>query len=225
MAVTPARFQLIENEIVDVDVLKSSGIMLESFTDESNPAELWRQLRTNPWFAVRYYDELEDKDDASSGALEVRRKAVLCRPRSIVAASDDPRDREIAERATEMLGAIPNLRTVKEEILDAVPKGVSIAEIIPERRDGLVMVRAIRAKPAVLFEFGRMNEPQVGYLRLREIYRTRVTESVNWEAIQWKFRGHVSTPMGQSLGIPPASTRLLALMARAKWDQILGKIH
>lgn len=78
---------------------------------------------------IAIYTKMEEADTRVKTTLQTRRNAVAGRPWNIIAASDDPKDKEIAEFVK---GYIENIRGFKDStkhLLNAVGSGYSVCEI------------------------------------------------------------------------------------------------
>lgn len=160
--------------------------MQEVATD--NPSWVWEQIRWNPWFGMAVFRDLEEKDDMISSCLQTRKEAVLARPRRVLPASDKPRDKKVAAFIEETLESYfdPQLEAgghlgfdaALYEMLDAIGKGVSIAEVIWGDGADRVYVEKLKFKPQHLFSFSNWGTlggywtasyllPEDGPLRIR----------------------------------------------------------
>lgn len=77
------------------------------------------------------FAEMEEKDAHLASVLQTRRSAVVGLPRRVLPYSDDPRDQEAAALVEEVLERI-DLDDVLQDLMDAVGKGFSVAEILWE---------------------------------------------------------------------------------------------
>ena len=152
-----------------------------------NPSWVWPQLFSNPWLAMAIYADLEEKDDMISSSLDVRKENVLAKSRRILPASDKRQDKKLADFIGETLEGHFDLNIGTDgrfgfdnfiwEAMDAVPKGVSIGEIIFGETSDSIVIKDVRFKPQQLFAFGEglmasyststYPAPQTGPLRLR----------------------------------------------------------
>jgi phage gp29-like protein len=95
---------------------------------------------------------MEEKDAHLASVLGTRRGAVLSLPWSVQAASDDPRDRKAAELVEEALARI-DWEDLLHDLMDAVGKGYSVAEIDWEVSGGLVLPRSVEWVEAKRFRW------------------------------------------------------------------------
>jgi phage gp29-like protein len=99
------------------------------------------------------YQEMEDKDGHLYSVLQTRKNGMLSRERKVVAASDSPRDREVAEFVAGALERIPQFDQALRDILDALGKGFSVAEIIWAIEGNRVGVAAVKSRSQGRFVF------------------------------------------------------------------------
>lgn len=92
------------------------------------------------------YQEMEDKDGHLYSVLQTRKNGVLSRERKVVAASDSPRDREVAEFVAGALERIPQFDQALRDVLDALGKGFSVAEIIWAVEGNRVGVASLKSR-------------------------------------------------------------------------------
>src|ERR1700755_1691238 len=156
----------------------SSNIM--AVIDTSDPGTIWEHLRFNPWVAMAIYDDMEEKDAAVYSALDSRKTNVLSKPRVIIPASSKRQDRKIADFVEECLTTnyFIDFEAFLSEALEALPKGVSIGEIIWANASDRAYIEKVNFKPQQLFAFGAtgyagystatLQYPQTGNLRLRD---------------------------------------------------------
>jgi len=99
------------------------------------------------------YQEMEDKDGHLYSVLQTRKNGVLSRERKVVAASDSPRDREIADFVARSLAHIPQFDQSLRDILDALAKGFSVAEIVWTIGGDRIAVAALKSRYQGRFVF------------------------------------------------------------------------
>ena len=154
-------------EVTPADVLSGTGTvwqrMYRSRTGE-DPSETWRNMLADT--AMDRYRDMEEKDGFYAGVLETRKEGVLSKPRRVLAASEAASDERIADAVRDVLEEMRDCENVFYELLDALGKGVSIAEIMwaPEGRE--IRPIELRFRPQEWFAFGRDFGPQTGELRL-----------------------------------------------------------
>ena len=116
---------------------------------------LYSGALANPGIRNLYdlYQEMEDKDGHLYSVLQTRKNGVLSRERKVVAASDSPRDREVAEFVARALEAIPQFDQALRDILDAMGKGFSVTEILWSAEGGRIGVAALKSRSQGRFVF------------------------------------------------------------------------
>lgn len=103
------------------------------------------------------FEEMEEKDLHLTGILQSRKFAVTGLDWEILPASDNAEDKKIAEAAKEMMEYIENLDDVLLDILDAIAKGFSVAEIMWEMSEGQIWVKTIEWLSQRRFTFNSPN--------------------------------------------------------------------
>lgn len=76
------------------------------------------------------FSDMEDKDAHLFSCLQTRKNGVLSKERKVIPASQNRRDREIADFVERAVFSIKNLDNSLMNILDAIGKGFSVAEIM-----------------------------------------------------------------------------------------------
>ncbi len=165
------------------------NLNLTEVLSQASPSMIWDHLKYNPWISMAVFEDMEEKDSRIFSCLDVRKINVLSKSYHIEPASDSPADKKIAEFVGECLttyfGKSNSIETADEspfesflyEALDAIPKGVSIGEIIWAEAKDRIYVQEVKFKPQHLFAFGGTDlasfstatqlYPQTGRLRLR----------------------------------------------------------
>jgi len=126
----------------------SSGLTpqkLARIFKEADAGNVYRQMEL--------FSEMEEKDSRLAANLQTRRLAVASLPWNVTPASDDKRDKEIAEFVQANLENIPDLRDDFSDILDGIGKGFSITEILWEIRDGKVWIQDLKWRHQRRFTF------------------------------------------------------------------------
>ena len=155
-------------ELTDPRVLRAAGVW-SLFLDstDKNPSSVWRTLNAECGAnAIPYYDEMEEKVDEYGAVLEQRAEAVLSKDMRVAPASESARDQAVAEFCQEAIDAIPGWDQKLNEALDALGKGVSIAELMYELDGRRIVLSDVRFRNQAWFCFGETGEPEIGVLRL-----------------------------------------------------------
>ncbi|MEN6625220.1 MAG: DUF935 family protein [Candidatus Sumerlaeia bacterium] len=110
----------------------------------------------NPY---QMFEEMEDKDAHLASLLQTRKLGVLARPRRVDAALGDSRAQEIAAWVDRALQAIPGWNGVLLHLLDALGKGMAVAEIMwGFDREGRLIPREVKPRAAERFSRGAAGE-------------------------------------------------------------------
>ena len=118
----------------------------------SNPDEVLSREAAGRGYDL--YDEMEDKDPQIASLLQTRRLGVMSKEREIVPASQSQRDIEIADFVRLALSEVPRFDEDLNSLLDAVPKGFSVSEILWEAQGDRVAIADIRSRKQDRFVFG-----------------------------------------------------------------------
>lgn len=102
------------------------------------------------------YNELLTDDQVQS-TFQQRRLAVVSREWSVIPASDDKADQDVAEWTREMLDRI-DFDDVTDKMLFSVFYGHGVAELIPEVVDGKISLKAIKVRRRERFRYGANGE-------------------------------------------------------------------
>lgn len=142
-----------------------------------DPSWIWQQIQFDPWLAMAVYADVEQKDAMVASCIETRKDGVLSKPRRVMPASEKRQDKKVAEFIEETLNDAPFFDQFLYEALDAVPKGVSIGEIIFQSSFDRIIISGVKFYPQHLFNFGAGElaaystatsmYPQTGPLRLK----------------------------------------------------------
>ncbi|MCE5230887.1 DUF935 domain-containing protein [bacterium] len=108
------------------------------------------------------FEEMEDKDAHLSSLLQTRKLGVLARPRKVDAAESGARAQEIAQWVDRALTSIPGWNGALMHLLDALGKGLAVAEIMwGFDREGRLVPREIKPRAAERFSRGAAGEWRV----------------------------------------------------------------
>lgn len=108
---------------------------------------------------LKIYDEIE-RDCHAYAVLQKRKMAVAGREWRVDAASSRLKDRQAAEWIQSRLTALP-FDQVCLDLLDALLKGFSVAEMLWEATDGGIVPAAIKARDQRRFVFAADNAPRL----------------------------------------------------------------
>lgn len=108
---------------------------------------------TNHENICAFYDSMVDSDSNLSGLINTRIHAVTGLDWSVVSASEETRDVEIAEFVEGMLLNIYEFEDDLEELLGALRTGYAISEIIWERVDNRIVVTELKSRRPDRFVF------------------------------------------------------------------------
>ncbi len=101
---------------------------------------LWQADQGSMRYLMELYEEMEEKDAHLAAILQTRKLAVQGLPLEVQPASEDARDQEIAQFVEEQLLAIPDFKGDLMDLLDAIAKSYSAAEIFWEYRNKQAVV-------------------------------------------------------------------------------------
>ena len=112
------------------------------------PAKLGRVMRSaldgsDVASLMDLYDNVILKDGKVKSQYRTRRMAVSKLPYEIIAASDDPRDEEIAGHVREQFGYIDNYRMAVKELADATGRGFAALQVMWEFEEGRLVCRRL----------------------------------------------------------------------------------
>lgn len=109
--------------------------------------------------AYSLFEEMEDKDAHLSSVLQTRKLGVLARPRKLTPAAETPADLQIAQWVEKTLQAIPGWNGALLHLLDALAKGLAVAEILwGFDAEGRIVPRAIKPRAAGRFSWSAQGE-------------------------------------------------------------------
>ncbi len=111
-------------------------VRLAQIFREADAGDIMRQMEL--------FEEMEEKDPHLFSQLQTRKNAVTGLDFEIIPFSDDDRDKQIAEFVKEQIDALENIEDVFMDLLDAIGKGISTAEIIWGYVDGHTVIEDIK---------------------------------------------------------------------------------
>lgn len=102
---------------------------------EAEAGNIFRQMEL--------FEEIEEKDTHLFSQMQTRKNGVAGLDWTVIAASDDPRDKEIAEFIGDILYNLEDIDDLILDLLDAIGKGFSVAEIMWKYQGGCVVPKEI----------------------------------------------------------------------------------
>lgn len=131
----------------------------DTVSNTLDPARLRSILQAAAQGDAREYltlaEEMEEKEPHYASVLGTRKRAVSGLPTTVEAASDDPRDEEIAAAVRQMVEA-PEFGDMLDDLLDALGKGYSAVEPLWEYRDGKLWPRSYEHRDPRWFRFDQV---------------------------------------------------------------------
>jgi len=119
---------------------------------QMNPDYILRRKAVGKSYQL--YSEMEYKDPHIGSLIQTRKNGVLSKPWEILPGSEEARDQEIAEFVNAVIWKIPYFDRDIRELLDAIPKGIAVSEVMWERRpDGRIGIEDIRSRDPRRFAF------------------------------------------------------------------------
>ena len=137
-----------------------------------DPRELGRIFREaeegNVQRQMELFEEMEEKDTHLLSQMQTRKYGVSGLNWNILPASDDERDQEIASQIGDIFYGLEDMDDLILDLLDAIGKGFSVAEILWTYEKGLVVpqkIKWIHPKKIRFDEFDNMKllTPENGY--------------------------------------------------------------
>lgn len=110
---------------------------------------------------MELFEEIEEKDTHLFSQLQTRKNAVAGLDWSILPASDDAKDQEIANFVGDILYEFEDMDDLILDLLDAIGKGFSVCEILWAYEQGRVVPRSIPWRHPKKFCFDDLDELRV----------------------------------------------------------------
>lgn len=146
--------------------------------------------------AMNLFDEMEEKDLHLAAVMQTRVMAAAAPHRSIVSASDDADHKRHANFISEVWEGLEEKTRLVHDLLSAIGRGFSIAEMMFELRESSLIVNRIKLCPQSLFGFIDPESPGA----LLEFPRYMKPGSIHGEAIpREKFIFHAHRSFGGSV--------------------------
>ncbi|GMT42511.1 MAG: hypothetical protein IEMM0002_0922 [bacterium] len=109
--------------------------------------------------AMDLFDEMEEKDLHLAAVMQTRLMAAATPRRRILAASDDDSAKRHADFISEVFEGIESKTQLFHNILSAIGRGFSMAEMMFEIREGALIVSSVKVCPQSLFDFTDPEKP------------------------------------------------------------------
>ena len=138
------------------EIARPDPLGLQYYSRLDTPAQLLRSESASARFHRDIYDlyaDMEDKDAHLYAVLQSRKNGVLARPRKLVAASDSPRDCRARDFVQHALDSLNDLDGSLSALLDAIPRGFAVVEILWKIESGRVLVHSLKSRPQRFFRF------------------------------------------------------------------------
>jgi len=148
---------------------------LASILQEADSGDIFRQMEL--------FEEMLEKDGHMFAIFQARKLAVSGKKYSIVPASDDQEDIEIASSVEDMIERIRGWKNSLNDILDCVAKGFSVNEIYWTLKGERYEIERLRWQHQKKFRFGRVADIDSDPEEIRLVVEPRQIEA---------FRGLVS---------------------------------
>lgn len=190
LALKAAKEQLMRpdtNEISTVSLFNrwgtypSAGLTPESLAQILKDADEGNVSRQ-----MELFEEILEKDPHIGGAFQSRKLAVSKREYQILDASEDNKDKEIADYVRKVIDGIKRFHTFKEDALDCVPKGFSSHQIMwkidPANKVYIDRFEYLHQKN---FRFGLATDPKSDLNRIRRITDEALVDGVELEPFKW----------------------------------------
>lgn len=103
--------------------------------------------------AMNLFDDMEEKDLHLAAVMQTRIMAAAAPQRRIVPASSDPAQKRHADFITEVWEGLEEKSRLVHDLLSAIGRGFSIAEMMFELRENSLIVNRIKLSPQSLFGF------------------------------------------------------------------------
>lgn len=142
---------------------------LASLLRDADSGDVYRQMEL--------FEEMLEKDGHMQAIFQARRLAVTRRNYSIIPASDSPKDIEIAEDVDKMLKRIKGWKNSLADMLDAVPKGFSVCQLIWKYKGDKLVISNIEHVHQKKFRFGKISDPYSDPKELRMIIDPKQIDS------------------------------------------------
>lgn len=137
---------------------------------EADGGNIYRQMEL--------FEEMLEKDAHLFSLFQTRRLAVSGKNFEIIPASQETKDVEIAAEAAKMISRIRGWKNAINDILDSVPKGFSVMEIMWEANSHGIGIKKLKHLHQKKFRFGKVSDVYSDQEELRLIYEKRSSDSL-----------------------------------------------
>lgn len=135
---------------------------------------------------MELFEEMMEKDPHIFGAFQSRKLAVTKREYQIIAASEENRDKDIAEYVRTVFNNIKRFHQFREDALDAVPKGFSAQQIMwkigPDNRVYIDRFELLHQRN---FRFGLATDVKSDLNVIRRLTDNALVDGVEIEPFKW----------------------------------------
>ncbi len=132
------------------------------------------------------FQEVATKDPDLFAVLNARKRAVTKLDYDVIAASDDSKDVEIKDYISAQIENIKGFNDALGDLLDAVPRGLSVSQIIWAINDeGNVVVERLEHCVQKNFRYGRASDPKASLNEIRRITDENLVDGLELEPNKW----------------------------------------
>jgi phage gp29-like protein len=142
---------------------------LASLLRDADAGDVYRQMEL--------FEEMLEKDGHLQSLFQARRLAVSRRNYTIIPASDDQADVDIADAVDETIKKIRGWKNSVNDILDCVPKGFSVNEIFWTPKADQYAIERLKWVHQKKFRFGKVTDIDADPEELRLLVDPRQVES------------------------------------------------
>ena len=152
-------------------------LTLTSIFKEADQGNVYRQSEL--------FEEMLEKDTRLFAALQSRKLAVAGKDYQIIAATEDKKDKDIADFVKTAFNGIRNFRKTLEDILDAVGKGFSMNQIIWKSDGGKILIDRIEYAHQKNFRFGKASDVTSDLTEIRRLTDDNRFDGIDLEENKW----------------------------------------
>lgn len=144
---------------------------LASIFKEADEGDVFRQSEL--------FEEMLEKDAHLFGIIQSRKLAVARRDYQIMAASAERRDRQTADFVRQVFDTVTGWRQAVEDLLDSIPKGFSILQIMWKVDGEKVFVDRLEWTHQKNFRFAVIGNPKSDFHQIRRLTDADLTDGVD----------------------------------------------